>query len=78
MQETVAQLMVQFPWIATIFMVIGVIRVVVKPLMELAKSIAASTPSTKDDAAVASLESNKIYKTVLFVIDWIFSLKSVK
>ena len=78
MQETVAQLMVQFPWIATIFMVIGVIRVVVKPLMELAKSIAASTPSTKDDAAVASLESNKIYKTVLFVIDWIFSLKPVK
>ena len=78
MQETVAQLMVQFPWIATIFMVIGVIRVVVKPLMELAKSVAASTPSAKDDAAVASLESNKIYKTVLFVIDWIFSLKSVK
>jgi hypothetical protein len=78
MQETVAQLMVQFPWIATIFMVIGVIRVVVKPLMELAKSVAASTASAKDDAAVASLESNKIYKTVLFVIDWIFSLKPVK
>ena len=78
MQETVAQLMVQFPWIATIFMVIGVIRVVVKPLMELAKSVAASTPSAKDDAVVASLESNKTYKTLLFVIDWIFSLKPVK
>jgi len=78
MQETVAQLMVQYPWIATIFMVIGVIRVVVKPLMALAKSVAASTPSAKDDAVVAGLESNKIYKTVLFVIDWIFSLKPVK
>lgn len=78
MQETVAQLAVQYPWIATIFMVVGVIRLVVKPLMELAKSVAASTPSVKDDAAVASVESSKAYKTVLFVIDWLFSLKPVK
>jgi hypothetical protein len=78
MQETVAQLMVQYPWIATIFMVIGVIRVIVKPLMELAKSVAASTPTTKDDAAIAGIESGKIYKTILFVIDWLFSLKPVK
>ena len=78
MQETVAQLMVQFPWIATILMVVGVIRLVVKPLMELAKSVAASTPSTKDDAVIAGVESNKIYKTFLFVIDWLFSLKPVK
>lgn len=75
MQETVAQLAVQYPWIATIFMVVGVIRLVVKPLMELAKGVVASTPSTADDAMVANVESSKIYKTFLFVIDWLFSIK---
>lgn len=78
MQETVAQLVVQFPWLATIFMVVGVIRLIVKPLMELAKGVAASTPSAKDDEAVAKVEASKIYKTILFVIDWLFSIKPVK
>lgn len=78
MQETVAQLAVQYPWIAAIFMVVGVIRLVVKPLMELAKGVVASTPSAADDVMVASVESSKAYKTVLFVIDWLFSIKPVK
>ena len=74
----VSQLAVQYPWIATFFMVVGVIRLVVKPLMELVKSVAAATPSPNDDAVVAKVEANKFYKGFLFVIDWLFSVKPVK
>jgi hypothetical protein len=74
----VGNLVVQFPWLATFFMVVGVIRIVVKPLMALIKSVVEATPSKADDELVAKVEQNAIYKGFVFVIDWLFSIKPVK
>lgn len=78
MEQIIADLILKYPQLAAFFVVIGVLRVVVKPLMSIVKAAVEQTPSTKDDAAVAAFEQSKLYKTLLFIIDWLFSLKPIK
>lgn len=78
MEELIAELILKYPQIATVFLIVGILRVVIKPLMAIAKSVAEQTPGTKDDDTVKAAEESKIYKAILFILDWIFSLKPIK
>ena len=62
-------------WLATILFVIAVLRVVMKPIMTVVESIIhASAPA--DDAKLAAFEQGTIYRWVLWVIDWLGSIKT--
>jgi Zn finger protein HypA/HybF involved in hydrogenase expression len=74
----VLDLAAQNPQVAAVLIVIGGFRVVMKPLMEFAKAIAASTDSLKDDKILSDVESSPIWKGVLFVLDYAFSIKKIK
>jgi hypothetical protein len=54
---------------------IGTLRIVVKPLLSLAYTIASLTPSQKDDLAIKKIEEGKLMKAVLYCLDWIASVK---
>lgn len=56
-------------------LVIGSLRVLLKPLFALAYAITSVTPSTKDDEAVKKIEEHKITKAVVFALDYIASIK---
>lgn len=66
----------QYPIVASILMVIGVLRVVMKPLMDFLRAVVLATPGTGDDALLAKVEASKIYGYWLYFLDWIGSIKT--
>lgn len=65
----------QYPWLATVLVVIGAFRVVAKPLMGLAHTLAAYTPTPKDDAIVDKVEASWAWRAFCWLLDWTTSLK---
>ena len=56
--------------------IVGSLRVALKPLMSGLKSIAEATYwTTKDNEFLAKLENSKIYTTIVYILDWIASIK---
>jgi hypothetical protein len=79
MTETIIQMILGFvskyPIVATILMVMGVLRAVNKPLFALVRAFVASTPSAKDDAILDKVEQSKIKKSIEFALDYLASVK---
>ena len=68
----------KYGWVVQVITIIGAARVVMKPLVETIKAVTASTKSTKDDEVVAKVEASSIYKGIVFVLDWLTSIKLPK
>ena len=60
---------------ATVFMIVGILRACIKPIMTIAEVVVKATPSTKDEEALERFEQGPIMKWTLYVLDWLFSLK---
>lgn len=75
MEETIAMLLQKYPMLVQVIMIIGVLRVVNKPLFTFLHAFAAATPSKVDDKIVGEIEQSKIYKMVSYVFDWFGSVK---
>lgn len=58
-----------------VLMIIGGLRIVVKPLMGILKSLAIYTPGKKDDEFVGRVEESKLYKGLVYLVDWFASVK---
>jgi hypothetical protein len=58
--------------------IVGSLRLAIKPLMSLIDVYVKSTPSPKDDGLVLEIEQSKFYKGLIFVLDYIFSIKIKK
>ena len=65
----------QYPNISTVLLVIGVLRLVNKPLFALLHYITKQTPTVKDDQALEKVEKSLTYKVFLFTLDWLASFK---
>jgi len=66
----------QYPVVATVLLSVGILRIVMKPLMDLARTFVLATPGTGDDDFLAKVEASKIWQTVLYVLDWLGSIKT--
>jgi len=82
MYEWIAELLIGFasgnPIVASILMVIGILRVTIKPLMSVVHIIVDATATKKDNEAVEKVEASKGWKTFLYIIDWLGSIKLKK
>ena len=65
----------KFGVIVQIVSVIGTIRIIVKPIMVAIEQIVLDTESKKDDLKLEEVKKNKIFKTVIFLLDWFASVK---
>lgn len=65
----------QFGPAIQIISIIGSLRLVIKPAMELFKAYVAITPSKSDDQLPGQFENSKVYKAVVFSLDWFASIK---
>lgn len=74
----IVQLATQFPVLASIIFVMGLMRLVFKPLMEIIHNVVATTESPKDDAVLAKIESSIPFKVLAFLVDYIGSIKIKK
>lgn len=65
--------------ITQIVTVVGSLRLVNKPLFAALKAIVEFTYWTeKDNILLAKIESSKVYKGFVFVLDWLTSIKLPK
>jgi hypothetical protein len=62
-------------WSAVFLMVLGFFRTFGKPLTSLVRSIIAWTPTPKDDVWLLEFEQSAIGKGLLWVVDYLFSIK---
>lgn len=62
-------------WLAMVLFIVGLLRVIVKPLVALAHSVAEYTDTPKDNEFLAKVENSKALATVFFCLDWFGSIK---
>jgi hypothetical protein len=67
---------VKYPFLATTVAVVGVLRLINKPLFSFLRVVTAATKTPSDDAFLDKVETSKVYKTVSYVLDWFGSIKS--
>lgn len=65
----------KYPILMTIFLVIGILRAINKPLFAFLGTLVKATPTLKDDEILQSVETSKIYKAIVFFLDWTASVK---
>lgn len=66
------------PAFASLLMVVGILRVVMKPLMMFIETLVIATPTKLDDGVYKSMVESELYKAFVFVIDWLASIKLPK
>lgn len=69
------QLANQYPILASVFMVIGVLRAVNKPLFTFLRVVVEATPTAADDEILVKVETSKAYQYFCFILDYFASVK---
>lgn len=73
----VSTLASRHPWVTTVLMVVGWCRIIVKPMFSFLHEVVKVTPSERDDVWLAKVESSRIYKALVWALDWLFSVKLI-
>lgn len=66
------------PAFASLLMIVGILRVTMKPLMLLIETLVVATPTKLDDGMYKSMIESELYKAFVFAIDWLASIKLPK
>jgi hypothetical protein len=65
----------RYPVVASLLLLLGALRFVIKPVMTAIHFFVASTESKKDDEMLAKVEHSWLFTGFLFLVDWIASIK---
>ena len=63
------------PMFASFIMVLGLLRMIIKPAMTILQAVVKFTPYDSDDKWLADLEVSKGYKLFTYMLDWLLSIK---
>lgn len=61
-----------------IAMVVGTIRLFVKPIMHAIEKTVMETPTKRDDVWLQKVQASNTFKTIMFLLDYLGSLKLVE
>ena len=75
MEAILAWALAKYPVALSLLAIVGLIRMVVKPLMTFLGELVIIIPGKKDDELLNKLEHSKIFKGFLFVLDYLGSIK---
>jgi len=73
-----AGLVAKYPTIMVVITIMGICRAVFKPLFTFLRAIADATPTAKDNQLLDDIEQSKIVKGLMFVLDYVASIKLSK
>lgn len=76
--ELLLPFMAKYPVVSSVLLVIGGLRVLLKPVMAVLEAYVGYTPDLKDDGMLASLKESSIYKGIVFFLDYVASIKLPK
>lgn len=71
----VEPLVVKYPVLATVLMLIGILRAIFKPIVTYLENRAAATPDTADDEKIKAVEASGWYRALAWVLDFGASIK---
>jgi hypothetical protein len=71
----VVQVVENHPWVATLLLLIGSLRLVCKPLMSLVRARVAATPGTDDDVQLQRITASWWYQALAWTLDFVASIK---
>lgn len=75
MDYLVLYLVTRYPELILVFAVIGVLRVINKPVFSFLRTFVISTRTKRDDLVLDSIERSRVYRALSFVLDWLGSIK---
>lgn len=75
MEQFLIELATKYQWFMIVCLVIGIFRMVFKPIMAIIESIVIYTPNPKDDIALAGFKNSKVYKAIIWIVDYLLSVK---
>lgn len=73
--ELIVSFASQYPIVASILMVIGILRTINKPLFAFLRTVVEATPTAKDNEILQKVETSKAYQYVSFLLDYVASVK---
>lgn len=71
----IADLAVKYPWVTAALSIIGILRLVFKPIMTLLAQRAAATESTEDDDRLVAVQKSWAFRALAWVLDYTASVK---
>lgn len=75
LMQMLQQFISQYPALATVFVVIGALRVFLKPFFTLLQEVVNFTPSTRDNEILDGVMNSAAYKWLAYALDWLGSVK---
>lgn len=64
-----------YPKLATFFMAIGLLRLAVKPTLEIIRALVKSTPGDEDDKALDAVEHSNAWRAFCWALNLLASVK---
>lgn len=71
----ISALAVKFPWLVTVFAIMGAARAVMKPIVTGLEAAVKATPTTADDAIFEKVEHSKAWRLFAWGLDYFGSVK---
>lgn len=78
MEALIVQFASSYPHVASVLMIVGILRAINKPLFALFRAYVAATPSDKDNQLLDQVEKSKVYTALVFWLDYLTSIKLTK
>lgn len=75
MEALVIALAVKYPWIVSVILISGTLRMINKPLFSLLRKFVLLTPTKSDDMFLDEVERSKTYIVICYLLDWFASIK---
>lgn len=75
MDQLLLDLATKYPGMLWVFVVIGIFRAIFKPTMAVIQMIVKETPGEGDDKAVEGFMQSKVYKALVWLVDYTTSIK---
>jgi hypothetical protein len=75
MEQLIIELVAAHPKLMGLFIFMGILRAVFKPLMKAIEAYVESTPWESDNQALEKLKSTRGYRAVAFLVDYLASVK---
>ncbi len=73
--NSIMEIVDKHPWFAHMLMIMGGLRLALKPIFTALESYIASTPSKSDDERWERIKSNKMFGIIIWFLDYFASVK---
>jgi hypothetical protein len=73
--EWIQQMVLEYPAVTSVFIVMGVLRAALKPVMHAVGEIVIATPSKVDDEKWEAVKASKYFKVFAWILDYTASIK---